>query len=206
MSVFEVAENVIFKEAIMLTTTLNKIHEHSPCVKGWKKLMKSLGKTKADDEVLPLEYILESNGLDDAMWALRAVNGHQKAMRLYACYCAKRALPDYEKADNRVRACIETAESFAYGQSTREEMDAAWDAVRDITRDAVWNAAWIVAMDAAWDTAWDAAWAVTRNAAWEDFQCEFIRLLRLEGKYGDMGMSEFLYKGYMADFCAYALA
>ncbi len=119
----------------MLTTTLNKIRGHSPCVGGWEKLMQSLGKTKADDEVLTLEYILESNGLDDALWALRAVDGYQNAMRLYACYCAKRALPDYEKADNLVRACIETAESFAYGHSTREEMAAARSAARNATRE-----------------------------------------------------------------------
>ena len=34
-------------------TTLNKIRSHLPCEKGWKTLLKSLGKTEADDEPLP---------------------------------------------------------------------------------------------------------------------------------------------------------
>jgi len=38
----------------MITTTLNEIKKHCPCEDGWKKLLKHLGKTKADDEPLPL--------------------------------------------------------------------------------------------------------------------------------------------------------
>jgi hypothetical protein len=55
------------------TTTLNAIREHSPCASGWAELLKSLGKTKADDEPLLLSVILDSNGLDDTLWVLRAV-------------------------------------------------------------------------------------------------------------------------------------
>ena len=33
----------------MITITLNKIKEHDPCEDGWKTLLKSKGKTKADD-------------------------------------------------------------------------------------------------------------------------------------------------------------
>ncbi len=36
----------------MITTTLNKIRKHTPCEDGWIDLLKHLGKTKADDEVL----------------------------------------------------------------------------------------------------------------------------------------------------------
>ena len=36
------------------TTTLNAIRKASPCEKGWLKLLKHLGKTKADDEPLDL--------------------------------------------------------------------------------------------------------------------------------------------------------
>ena len=34
---------------MQLTTTLNKIQMCNPCSKGWKKLLKYLGKTVADD-------------------------------------------------------------------------------------------------------------------------------------------------------------
>ena len=154
----------------MITTTLNKIRAHDPCCEGWQKLLKSLNKTTADDEPLSLEHILNSNGLDNAFWALRTIDGYQNAMRLYACYCAKQALPVFEKEfpdDPRPRQCINVAEMFARGIATNNERDAARAAAKD----------------AAWATAWAAAWA----AAWDDFTQEFRRLCRLEGEYGGVG-------------------
>ena len=67
-----------------MKTTLNAIREHAPCAEGWKKLLTYLGKTEADDEPLSLLMILDSNGLDDALWALRAVEGYDREKRLYA--------------------------------------------------------------------------------------------------------------------------
>ena len=64
-----------------MKTTLNQIREHSPCAHGWEKLLKHLGKTKADDEELTIVTILDSNGLDDALWCLRAVEGHDTEKR-----------------------------------------------------------------------------------------------------------------------------
>jgi len=68
-----------------MKTTLNKIRSHYPCADGWEKLLNSLGKTKADDEPLDLLVILVSNGLDDALWCLRAVEGHDDRIRQLAC-------------------------------------------------------------------------------------------------------------------------
>jgi hypothetical protein len=68
-----------------MNTTLNKIKQHSPCTEGWVKLLSHLGKTEADDEHLELTTILESNGLNDALWALRAVDGKDREIRLMAC-------------------------------------------------------------------------------------------------------------------------
>lgn len=48
----------------MITTTLNRIHAHSPCEPWWKKLLAGLGKTVADDEPLPFATIFEINGWD----------------------------------------------------------------------------------------------------------------------------------------------
>ncbi len=73
-----------------MNTTLNKIREHSPCACGWSKLLKHLGKKQADDEPLSIDTILDSNGLDDALWCLRAVEGHDKEIRLFAVWCARR--------------------------------------------------------------------------------------------------------------------
>jgi hypothetical protein len=57
----------------MITTTLNRIKANSPCESGWKKLLKHLGKTKADDAPLSFATILKSNGLDDALWGCRCL-------------------------------------------------------------------------------------------------------------------------------------
>jgi len=72
-----------------MKTTLNKIRSHSPCRSGWTTLLNNLCKTKADDEPLAITTILDSNGLDDALWCLRAVDGYQREMRLYAVDCAR---------------------------------------------------------------------------------------------------------------------
>ena len=112
-------------------TTLNEIREHSPCAAGWAKLLKSLDKTCADGEPLALEHILDSNGLEDALWALRAVKGHDKEIRLFACQCASLVLPIFEKqypGDDRPRKAIEAAEAFALGQIGKAELAKAYAA------------------------------------------------------------------------------
>ena len=63
-------------------TTLNKIREHSPCQEGWTKLLRTLNKKKADDEPVSIVKILDSNGLDDALWCLRAIEGHDREIRI----------------------------------------------------------------------------------------------------------------------------
>ena len=74
-----------------MKTTLAAIREHSPCADGWAKLLRHLGKTSADAEPLMLLTILESNGLDDALWCLRAVDGHKREIRLLAAWADARA-------------------------------------------------------------------------------------------------------------------
>src|SRR3990172_7273406 len=136
----------------MKYTTLNKIRAHSPCEEGWKKLLAHLGKTQADDEPLPFATILESNGIDDALWCCRAAPEYDKEWRLFAVWCARQV--QHLNTDPRVNAAIDMAEKFANGLATAEELAAAWDAARD----AAWAAAWAAARDAAGDAAWAAAW------------------------------------------------
>jgi len=116
----------------MVNTTLNAIRKHIPCEEGWEKLLKSLGKTKADDEPLPLVTILDSNGIDDAVWCLRALGEeHQRDIRLFACDIAEGVLYLFQKQcpdDKRPRQAIETARRYAMGKATKEELAGAWDA------------------------------------------------------------------------------
>ena len=138
-----------------MKTTLNKIKAHSPCTSGWKKLLKNLGKIKADDEPLLLTTILESNGLDDALWCLRTVAGHEREMRLFAVECARSV--QHLITDKRCLGALDVAERYANGLATQTELAAAWDAAR--------GAAWAAARDAARAAARDAAWAAARGAA-----------------------------------------
>jgi len=140
-----------------MKTTLKAIREHGTCEHGWVKLLASLGKTKADDEPLSLLEILKSNGLDDALWCLRAVDGHDKEIRLYAVWCARQV--QHLMTDKRSLDALDVAEAFAHGKVTKKELAAAGDAA--------WAAAGAAAEAAAGDAAgaaWAAAWAA-RDAA-----------------------------------------
>jgi hypothetical protein len=148
----------------MSTTTLNAIREHDPCADGWKKLLAHLGKTKADDEPLSLLTILDSNGLDDALWCLRAMPEHDKHWRLYAVWCARQV--QHVMPDPRNVAALDVAERHAHGKATDAELAAARAAARAAALVTAGNAAWAAAWDAAWEAAWGAAWAAAEDAAW----------------------------------------
>ena len=152
----------------MITTTLNRIREHSPCSDGWAKLLKHLGKTKADDDPIPFAVIVESNGLDDALWCCRAEPQHSKEWRLFAVRCARSV--QHLMTDPRSLAALDVAERHATGLATADELDAAWSAAMAPTRAPTRAAAWSAAMAAAWSAASDAtraaAWSAARAAAW----------------------------------------
>jgi len=145
-------------------TTLNKIRAHAPCADGWKKLLKHLGKTEADDEPLNIKTILASNGLEDALWCLRAVEGKDKEIRLFAVWCAKQV--QHLMTDQRSLDALDVAERFANGLASEEELMAA----REFAREAALTAARDVALAAARDVAWDAAWESAGVAAWSAAQ------------------------------------
>ena len=133
--------NGIVIDEVGMQTTLNKIREHRPCKEGWATLLKGLGKTSPDDEPLRMVMILEINGLDDAIWALRAVEGKEREMRLFAIGCAREV--QHSMTDKRSLAALDVGERYANGLASVDELHAA-------------NAA---AVDAAWSSRCEAAWA-----------------------------------------------
>ena len=166
-------------------TTLNEIRAHAPCREGWEKLLAHLGKTKADDEPLPLLTVLESNGFDDALWCLRAAS-LDRLSRHFQAWCADQVLHIFEAerpADARVREQIamlrnddaSAADRAAAGAAARAAAwDAAWAAAWDAAGAAAWDAAWAAARDAAWDAAGAAAWAAAGAAAHKEMQTKII--------------------------------
>ena len=135
-----------------MKTTLNKIRKHEPCTNGWEKLLTYLGKTKADDEPISISTILDSNGLDDALWCLQAVEGKDREIRLYAVWCARQV--QHLMKDQRSIDALDVAERYANGEATEEELEVARDAAR--------AAAGATARTAA---AWSAAGATAGTAA-----------------------------------------
>lgn len=155
----------------MITTTLNRIREHSPCREGWEKLLKGLGKTAADDEPLPFARIVEINGLDDALWCCRAEPQHAREWRLFAVYCVRQV--QHLMKDERSIAALDVAERHANGQATDKELAAA--------QAAAWDAAWAAARDAA-QAAEAAVQAAAQAAAWAAQKAEFLRVVNGGGK------------------------
>jgi len=168
-----------------LTTTFKLLKAEKACESGYKKLRKNL-KGIEINEPINLLTILESNGFDDALWALRATEQNcDRIARLMAVDFAESVLHIWTAQypnDNRPALAIQAARNFANGLITRQNLvaaaraaraawDAAWDATRAAARDAA-RAAWVAAWDAtraaardAWDAAGDAAWDAARDAA-----------------------------------------
>ncbi len=99
-----------------MMTTLNAIRAHSPCAEGWQKLLRHLGKVHADDEPLSISTVIDSNGVDDALWCLRAVTGQDREIRLYAIWCARRV--QHLMTDPRLLDALDVAERCANGAAT----------------------------------------------------------------------------------------
>ena len=110
-------------------TTLNKIRSLSPSIYSFGKLLNHLGKTKADDDPISMKVILDSNGIDDAIWCIRALD-KQSAVG-FAIYCAEKVLPIFEKEypdDDRPRKAIEAAKNI---NISPDAVAAAADAYAD---------------------------------------------------------------------------
>jgi len=171
----------------MLYTTLNRIKKCGPCGTardddhGFRKLLNYLSKTKSDDEQLSFKTILESNGLDDAIWCLRAVDGYDREIRLFAVACARRV--EHLDPTGQAKKTNDVSERYANGLAAIDElnssrdasrcaMDSAWDASR-CAMDAAWAASRDAAMASAWAASRDAsrcaAWSASRDAQKEDF-------------------------------------
>ena len=103
-----------------LTTTLNKIRDFSPCTSGWKKLLSHVGTDFDPDAEINLLTVLESNGVGDMLWTLRATEQDSKRIASQlAIEFAEQALPIFEKRrpdDLRPRQAIQAARDYLDGK------------------------------------------------------------------------------------------
>lgn len=149
------------------TTTLNAIRAKSPCASGWTKLLAHLGKTAADDEPLHLLTILDSNGLDDALWVLQYTGCDERLSRHFGAWCAEQVLHIFEAErpdDQRPRLAIAIARNDdATPEARKAAGAAAWTAAGAAAGAAAGDAAGAAAVDAAWTAAGDAQAAQLRK-------------------------------------------
>lgn len=93
------------------------------------KLLTHLGKTKVDDEPLPLLLILDVCRSFDAITAMMDVEGYNDVKRLYAIWCARQV--EHLMIDPGLIAAIEAAQAYCDGHMTLAGMtDARAEAVR----------------------------------------------------------------------------
>jgi len=111
-----------------MKTTFREIFKHKPCgqIKGsgewWDLLTSKLGTENLDTDVSILE-ILESNGIQDAVWALRTQK--YKDYCLFLADVAESVLHIFEREypeDDRPRKCVEGVRLFHAGKITKYEL------------------------------------------------------------------------------------
>ena len=129
----------------MITTTLRQIRQHNPCSEGWRTLLTFLGKTGVDDEPLPLVTILQSNGLDDTLWCLRTITGHDKEIIRFALACAQDVR--HLMTDQRSLDALDALARHLESPLSREELDKV---LAEASEAAAWAAE---AAGAAWAAA-----------------------------------------------------
>jgi len=119
----------------LLQVTLNTLKKHNTCQYVYGRFSKALcgDKIYGLDTPINVLIILKRNGLDDAIWALRAtLQNSDKVCRLFAADCAESVLHIFEEKypdDMRPRNAIQAARDFANGLIGIDELkDAAWDA------------------------------------------------------------------------------
>lgn len=126
------------------TTTLNHIRDAHPCAEGWRRLRTYLGTDFSDDAPLDVLTVLDSNGLEDALWVVNTLPDKKLAQHFQA-WCAEQVLHIFEADrpnDIRVR-----------DQITILRNDEASDEERDATRSAAEEAFWATRGGAAQEAA-----------------------------------------------------
>jgi len=108
----------------ILCTTLEQIKAHNPCKTSYKKLLKGLGKTKADSEPLEFRSIYNILDADDVIWATRVLD---KKTNVHVGALFANTVKHLTE-DKRIHDCIEVCFKYSKGEATEEELRDAGDA------------------------------------------------------------------------------
>ena len=132
----------------MLSTSFALLHDAGACEARYRNLAQALGGITAYGRETPITLlqVLDSNGLDDALWALRACGdeallfAHKLTWR-YAVHVEHLGPPE-------AVACNTVTRRYLDGEATAEELAAVWATAG--------AAAWATAGAAAWAAVWAA--------------------------------------------------
>ena len=127
--------------------TLKVLRQEKACIAGYNKVVCSLqgqpftNKHRdmksyirfAYKEPISLSFILENNGLNDALWAMHCIKDAYRDISLFSVWCARQV--QHLMKDSRSTNALDVFERFANGKATKEELEAAsaaawaaWDA------------------------------------------------------------------------------
>ena len=124
--------------------TLKVLRQEKACIAGYNKVVCGLQgqpfTNKHRDmksyirfvykEPISLSFILENNGLNDALWAMHCIKDAYRDISLFSVWCARQV--QHLMRDSRSTNALDVIERFANGKATKEELEAAsaaaWDA------------------------------------------------------------------------------
>ena len=121
----------------MLTTTKGQLRDHHACEERYAFLC--TWAPSGDEDPIPLEHILQHNGPDDAIWALRALDDDGGLTGWVARWCAAQVVHLWD-APEVIREYLRTgdaslrvaagdeAKSASYAYAARSAFSAARDA------------------------------------------------------------------------------
>ena len=117
-----------------LTTSFALLKKAGACAGRYLFLAKALGGITEYGKDTPIDLltILETNGVDDCLWALQATaEDASRITELIIADVAESVLYIYEReypTDKRVRECIQARRAYANGEIDAAAWDAAWAA------------------------------------------------------------------------------
>ena len=135
------------------SVTLKDLRSANACFEGYNKVVRVLQGREFTPEDAGLKHylrfkhsesidllsILESNGLDDTLWAFRCVKDKDREIRLYTVWCARQV--EHLMTDEWSKNALLVAEKYANGKASDEELKEAYDAASRAASDAASRAA-----------------------------------------------------------------